>query len=392
MNISELSEILKSNQHETDTYDFKERWENTNSELLKDILSFANTAHHKDCYLIYGIDDSKHVVGITDEDKNQKNQQMITDFLTHVHFANDSIPDVIFNKLPVDGKIVNILTIKDSDQVPFYLADDFKGKGRPISKGTIFFRDKDSDFGFQSVPPYKTMEKLWQKHFHLDLKPKDRFPYLLDDICNWSWHDGDPEKFVYDIDPNFYIEIEERENQETYKQVESFSVNLPNPKISWFSVSLKYNQQDVMSPLTGMSLDGGRGFVVYPETSKIKDLYYYYYFANSLREKISKVVNSQRKESTDKNTVDEYFDHIVIYENSDQKQSIESEIESEKIDFSSKDKEVKELNKHLTTTFGKKYVERHTFSSMISQIKLTQYINKTINEGYALTCGGINVH
>ncbi|WP_419720736.1 helix-turn-helix domain-containing protein [Pediococcus ethanolidurans] len=69
MNISELSEILKSNQHETDTYDFKERWENTNSELLKDILSFANTAHHKDCYLIYGIDDSKHVVGITDEDK-----------------------------------------------------------------------------------------------------------------------------------------------------------------------------------------------------------------------------------------------------------------------------------------------------------------------------------
>lgn len=52
MNENELLEILHSSQHETDTYDFKERWENTNSELLKDILSFANTAHHHDCYLI----------------------------------------------------------------------------------------------------------------------------------------------------------------------------------------------------------------------------------------------------------------------------------------------------------------------------------------------------
>lgn len=305
---------------------------------------------------------------------------MITDFLTHVHFANDSIPDVIFNKLPVDGKIVNILTIKDSDQVPFYLADDFKGKGRPISKGTIFFRDKDSDFGFQSVPPYKTMEKLWQKHFHLDLKPKDRFPYLLDDICNWSWHDGDPEKFVYNIDPNFCIEIEEREDQETSIQVESFSVNLPNPQIFWSSVSLKYNQQDVMNPLTGMSLDGGRGFVIYPEISKIKDLYYYYYFANSLREKVGNVVNYQKRHATGTFTIDDYFNSIVQYSDDKQKQLIESEIESKKIDFSPKDKEVKELNKHLTTTFGKKYVERHTFSSMISQIKLTRYINKTINK------------
>ncbi|MGA3275919.1 helix-turn-helix domain-containing protein [Lactiplantibacillus pentosus] len=382
MNISELSEILKSSQHETDTYDFKERWENTNSELLKDILSFANTAHHKDCYLIYGIDDNKHVVGITDEDKNRKNQQMITDFLTHVHFANDSIPDVIFNRLPVDGKIVNILTIKDSDQVPFYLVDDFKGKGRPISKGTIFFRDKDSDFGFQSVPPYKTMEKLWQKHFHLDLKPKDRFPYLLDDICNWSWHDGDPEKFVYDIDPNFCIEIEEKEGQKTSTQVESFSLNLPNPKISWSSVSLKYNQQDVMNPLTGMSLDGDRGFAVYPEISKLKDLdfCYYYYFANSLREKVGNVVNYQRRHATGKVTIDDYFNSIVQYSDNKQRQLIESEIESKKIDFSPKAEEVKQLNEHLTTTFGKEYVERHTFSYMISQIKLTRYINKTINK------------
>lgn len=380
MNISELFEILKSSQHETDTYDFKERWENTNSELLKDILSFANTAHHNDCYLIYGVNDNKEIVGIANTDKHRKNQQQISDFLESLDFANISFPEVNINTLKYAGKEVDILTIKDSDHVPFYLRSDYTNNGPSIRHGEILFRDKDSDFGKQNSPTYAIEESLWKKHFHLDLTAKERFYFILDDICNWSWHDGEPEKFVYDIDPNFCIEIEEKEDQEPYRQVESFSVSLPNPQISWSSVSLKYNQQDVMNPLTGMSLDGGRGFVVYPEISKIKDLFYYYYFANSLIEKISKVVNSQRKESTDKNTVDEYFDHIVIYENRDQKQSIESDIESKKIDFSSKDSEIKELKKRLITTFGKKYVEKHTFSSMISQIKLTKYINKTINK------------
>ncbi|MDN6055656.1 MAG: ATP-binding protein, partial [Lactococcus lactis] len=355
MNISELSEILKSSQHETDTYDFKERWENTNSELLKDILSFANTAHHNDCYLIYGVNDNKEIVGIANTDKHRKNQQQISDFLDSLDFANVSFPEVNINTLKDVGKEVDILTIKDSDHVPFYLRSDYTNNGPSIRHGELLFRDKDSDFGKRMAPTYAIAESLWKKHFHLDLPAKERFSFILDDICNWSWLDGDPERFVYDIDPNFYIEIEEWANQKTYKQVESFSVNLTNPKISWFSVSLKYNQQDVMNPLTGISLDGGRGFVVYPEISKIKDLYYCYYFANSLREKISKFVNSQRKESTDKNTVDEYFNHIVIYENSDQKKSIESKIASKKIDFYSKDKEVKEQNNHLTTTFGKKY-------------------------------------
>lgn len=128
MNENELLEILHSSQHETDTYDFKERWENTNSELLKDILSFTNTAHHHDCYLIYGINDGKDVIGITDTDKNRKNQQNISDFLQSLNFANSSIPKVLVNTLELENKLVDILTIKDSDQVPFYLRADWHVK------------------------------------------------------------------------------------------------------------------------------------------------------------------------------------------------------------------------------------------------------------------------
>lgn len=133
MNENELLEILHSSQHETDTYDFKERWENTNSELLKDILSFTNTAHHYDCYLIYGINDGKDVIGITDTDKNRKNQQNISDFLQSLNFANSSIPKVLVNTLELENKLVDILTIKDSDQVPFYLRADYTNGGLPAT-------------------------------------------------------------------------------------------------------------------------------------------------------------------------------------------------------------------------------------------------------------------
>ncbi|RND51695.1 hypothetical protein FAM18119_02902 [Lacticaseibacillus paracasei] len=264
--------------------------------------------------------------------------------------------------------------------MPFYLRSDYNKKGSLIRHGEIFFRDKDSDFGKNNAPTYAIAESLWKKHFHLDLTAKERFYFILDDIDNWSWRDGEPEKFVYDRDPNFCIEIEEKKNQETYNQVESFSVNLQDPQISWSSVSLKYNQQDVMNPLTGMYLDDYMGFAVYPEISKLKDLSYYYYFANSLREKVGNVVNYQKRHATGTVTIDNYFNSIVQYSDDKQRQLIESEIESKKIDFSPKAEEVKQLNELLKTRFGKEYVERHTFSYMISQIKLTRYINKTINK------------
>ncbi|MCP9358635.1 ATP-binding protein [Liquorilactobacillus satsumensis] len=380
MNESELSEILESDQHETETYDFKEQWENTNSELLKDILSFANTAHHNDCYLIYGVNDNKKVVGVANTDKHRKNQQQISDFLESLDFANVSFPEVNINTLTDDGKEVDILTIKDSDRVPFYLRSDYTNHGPSIRHGEILFRDKDSDFGKQKAPTYAIVEGLWKKHFHLDLTAGERFYFILDDICNWSWHDGEPEKFVYDIDPNFCIEIEEKETPKTYRQVESFSADLPNPQIYLSSVSLKYNQQDVMDPLTGMSLDGGRGFAVYPESSQINGVYYYYYFMNSIKEKIGKLVNNQKKPITDQGTVDQYLSSMVLYRNDEQRKLTELEIESSETDFTETDEEIKNLRGRLVSTFAKEDVKKFNLPHMIKQINLIRYIDDKLSK------------
>ena len=41
--------------HEGDFWDFKQEWHQDMSELIKDIICFANTAHSENCYLIFGV-------------------------------------------------------------------------------------------------------------------------------------------------------------------------------------------------------------------------------------------------------------------------------------------------------------------------------------------------
>ena len=69
--------------------------------------------------------DNKEIVGIANTDKHRKNQQQISDFLESLDFANISFPEVNINTLKYAGKEVDILTIKDSDHVPFYLRSDY---------------------------------------------------------------------------------------------------------------------------------------------------------------------------------------------------------------------------------------------------------------------------
>ena len=40
------------NKVEDEFHDFKQQWHKDNSELVRDILNFVNTVHHKDCYII----------------------------------------------------------------------------------------------------------------------------------------------------------------------------------------------------------------------------------------------------------------------------------------------------------------------------------------------------
>lgn len=384
MNENELLEILHSSQHETDTYDFKERWENTNSELLKDILSFANTAHHHDCYLIYGINDGKDVIGITDTDKNRKNQQNISDFLQSLNFANSSIPKVLVNTLELENKLVDILTIKDSDQVPFYLRADYTKDGLALKHGEIFFRDEDSNFGKQQAPTYETIENLWKKHFHLDLTPIEQFKFALKDIINWTYHEGDneaPKMCVYNSNLDFHIEISF--DPSSSPTIEAFSVYQARVGVMWGTVRLKY-KNILIYKFNCISLNQYICYEIDPKRSLLNESdlnsLYFYLYANSIEKLTSTVINyaMDYKTHVSPNESDYNFKKkIVVYSDEEERKRIEKDLKAK---FSTKkalipiyEADVNELKQKMRLVEGHSNTDAQ---ELIKEANIARYINE----------------
>lgn len=127
MNVKELENIINSSEHENEYWDFKEEWyeKSKKDELLRDIISFANTAHHEDCYLIIGVSDDKNIVGV-EKDENRKNKQQLQDFLRSKDFAQRTYPQTNVETLKIENHEVDVITIYNSNEVPFFLQKNIK--------------------------------------------------------------------------------------------------------------------------------------------------------------------------------------------------------------------------------------------------------------------------
>ena len=122
MQNTSLEERIKSlikKKTEGEYWDFKQAWHKDNERLLHDILCFANTVHDNDCYLIIGVSDTGEIVGVNEE--NRRNQANILDLLSNTDFAGDNIPKVKLDTIKVEGKEIDVLTIFNSYNVPYYL-------------------------------------------------------------------------------------------------------------------------------------------------------------------------------------------------------------------------------------------------------------------------------
>ena len=73
-------------------WDFKKEWHKNHTDLLHDIICFANNLVNRDCYIIIGVDQENDygIVDIT-SDSNRKNTQNIVDFLKDKKFAGCKI-------------------------------------------------------------------------------------------------------------------------------------------------------------------------------------------------------------------------------------------------------------------------------------------------------------
>ena len=157
--LNETIVSLINSKKESSYYDFKREWytKGKDGDLLHDILCLANNLDNKDSYLIIGVSDDYEVVGV----EQWKKSNDIIDFLKSKKFAGDHLPEIEFHKLYYKHKKIDVLAIKNSKNVPFYITEKYKS----VCPFHIYTRTGDTNTPINSSASFSDTEKLWRVHF-----------------------------------------------------------------------------------------------------------------------------------------------------------------------------------------------------------------------------------
>ena len=88
----------------------------------------ANNRPRRDSYIIFGIDNECFSVIGVENDVNRRNQQGITNILRNITFAGSVRPRIEMRTIYIDNHEVDVLIIKDSFDVPYYLEKEYQDK------------------------------------------------------------------------------------------------------------------------------------------------------------------------------------------------------------------------------------------------------------------------
>ncbi len=140
-----IIELIK-NAKENDTIDFKEQYyhDSKKSDLIKDIISFANSLAFEDKYIIFGVsDDTRQIVGIAD---NQIPD--ISDVNQLIRVYCDPFIDIDIEEFEIESKRVGAIVIKSTNmQKPYVVAKDFAFGGKIyLRAGDIYIRKNANNF------------------------------------------------------------------------------------------------------------------------------------------------------------------------------------------------------------------------------------------------------
>lgn len=207
-------------------WDFKQEWHSNNADLLHDIICMANSPANRDCYIIIGVMDKNcDICGVSPE--KRKNQQNVINLLRQKpKWAGGYIPEVYVKTVVISEKEIDVIVIKQSDDTPFYLLEDYKGQGDPLFKGAIYTRKGDTNTAKTGTADVYDTELLWKRRFGLLYNPSQRAKHYLKDIENWEMIDGDADKFgvnrfffYYRPDPDYTVQLTYEEPEENSRKV-----------------------------------------------------------------------------------------------------------------------------------------------------------------------------
>ena len=290
---NEIFELIERHT-EGEYWDFKQQWHSNNVDLLHDIICMANSPANRDCYIIIGVENKTYnIMGVSDE--NRKNQQNVIDLLRQKpSWAGGYIPEVYVKTISIADKEIDIVVVKQSNNTPFYLLEDYEKDKKKISKGAVYTRKGDTNTPKTGTANLYDTELLWKRRFGLLYNPSQRAKFYLRDLDGWERVDGEIDKsdterffFYYRSDPDYtiYFMDETEEDMLRPKDINDEAVGAPFYYLFAFcnvsyhtdfscheKIVLYYKDIPLFSSHVE-SVDEGRTSVVPPELSVVDPHY-----------------------------------------------------------------------------------------------------------------------
>lgn len=335
-----IGDLIES-KHEGDYWDFKQVYHSNKVDLIHDILCMANNRSDKDGYIIWGISDENkgEVCGI-EQDENRRTQQQIIDLLQSqkLKWAFGVYPSIELRTLYFINHEVDVLIIKSTSDVPYYLTEDYsytleKGKPRIIRANHIYTRVCDTNTPIDKSATPHQVEMLWRRRFGLDLSPLNQVKGKLMRRRDWmSYEDDDTGDEVYynKFSPEYTVKIRVMERPE-YPPFYSYAQY--NESTGFYMLYVMYHST-VLAKMEMVALDSGRYATPSPDISFIHSRqdpttvqYQYRFFVrNSIEYCVQQFLyNSDNSEEV---YAKQRFDDVVLYfDNAQQEEQFRIELE-----------------------------------------------------------------
>lgn len=322
LNLIEIVKMCIGKGHEGDFWDFKQEWHQDMSELIKDIICFANTVHSENCYLIFGVNNDCEVVGMQ---KTRYELANILDALSKLEFASSEIPKIKLDTVVLNDEKVDVLTVMNTDNTPIYLRKQY-GKMYP---GCVYLRKGDRNTPDNSNALFGDIEMLWKKRLGLVKPPLEYIKEHLNNVLEWN----ETQDCYYNIyRPEYVLEhIYDEDDREL--RAEFYAYAMTNNHVVYSSLLVKC-MGTVVDTYQIVALDGGRYSTPTPEwgflgrriTENGPEFSYKYFIKNSFRYSLHKFMYHEENDD-EKYAYDDFMSIILVFNSIEEKNEFDEYVE-----------------------------------------------------------------
>lgn len=260
-------------------WDFKQEHHSNPTEFIHDVICLANAKHDGDKYLIFGIEDNFTVAGL----KTLKKQADLISTLRDAHFADGSFPDISLDNLTLDEANIQVLTIRNTINKPYYLTKDKtgskSGKNITLSAGTIYTRVMDTNTPKNNVASSRDIEHMWKERFGLTQAPVERFKIYLNDFEGWETRG---ELSYYKQFPEFTIQpLENNGGDKKQNEWARGEIGYHYDHGNGTSILGFYYHNTLLEKVSCEIFDGGKKYIIAPDWEAIGEGRFYFYLEDS---------------------------------------------------------------------------------------------------------------